>query len=321
MIGTSIQDAVEVLKGGGLVAIPTETVYGLAACIANDEAVLSIFKAKNRPGFDPLIVHVSSLNDLKPLVKTIPEQALKLAEAFWPGPLTLLFEKSDKVSDIVSSGLPTVAIRMPQHNITLEMLRALGEPVAAPSANPFGYVSPTTAEHVERQLGDKVGYILDGGQASIGLESTIVSVLDNEVRVLRLGGLSIERLTEVLGFEPKLTISKHSNPEAPGQLDKHYATKTPLYLSNDLEADLRERISEGEKWGIIALKKGKQFPENCEVFYLSENGDLDEAARNLFSVMRKLDEFQLSGILAERLPDVGLGKAMNDRLNRAAYRN
>ncbi len=321
MIGTSVSEAASHLKAGKLVAIPTETVYGLAAVIRLDESVLQIFKAKNRPAFDPLIVHVPSLEAVKPLVKEIPPSAEKLAKAFWPGPLTLLFKKSELVSDLVSSGLPTVAVRVPQHDITLNLLRELGEPVAAPSANPFGYVSPTTAKHVEQQLGGALAYILDGGPAQVGLESTIVSCLDNEVKVLRLGGLSLEQLSAVLGFTPRLELSTHSNPQAPGQLDKHYATHTPLFLSENWTSDLLAKKKSGESWALITLGPEFNLPEGCTNYPLSLKGDIDEAASNLFALMRKLDELNFNGIVAQRLPDKGLGRAMNDRLQRAAHRN
>lgn len=321
MIGTSVSEAASHLKAGKLVAIPTETVYGLAAVIRLDESVLQIYKAKNRPAFDPLIVHVPSMEAVKPLVKSINAAAEKLAKAFWPGPLTLLFEKSDLVSDLVSSGLSTVAVRVPQHEITLNLLKELGEPVAAPSANPFGYVSPTTAEHVEQQLGSEVAYILNGGPAKVGLESTIVSCLGDEVKVLRLGGLSLEQLSAVLGYTPALELSTHSNPQAPGQLDKHYATHTPLYLSDDWKSDLESNMKSGESWALITLGPESNLPIGCTNYPLSLKGELDEAARNLFALMRKLDQLNLNGIVAERLPEKGLGRAVNDRLHRAAHRN
>ncbi|TNE78761.1 MAG: threonylcarbamoyl-AMP synthase [Bacteroidetes bacterium] len=320
MIGSSVSEAAANLKAGKLVAIPTETVYGLAALIRLDESVVQIFKAKNRPAFDPLIVHVPSLEAAKPYIREVNSEAKKLADAFWPGPLTLLFEKSDQVSDLVSSGLPTVAVRVPQHEITLRLLQALGEPVAAPSANPFGYVSPTTAAHVAQQLGKEVAYILDGGPAKVGLESTIVSCLNNEVKVLRLGGLSLEQLSEVLGYTPELQLSTHSNPQAPGQLDKHYATHTPLYLSDAGLEELKTRMKPGQKWALISLNPLADLPEGCTNYPLSQSGNLDEAASKLFALMRNLDELKLDGIVAERLPDKGLGRAINDRLHRAAYR-
>ncbi len=316
MIGQDINWAAEVLGQGGIVAIPTETVYGLAARISDDDAILKVFKAKERPSFDPLIVHVPKGADITEWVQHFPEQAQELAAAFWPGPLTLLLKKSDRVSDLITSGNDTVAIRVPQHPLTLAMLNELGEPVAAPSANPFGYVSPTSAQHVADQLGEKVDYILDGGPSDVGIESTIVSFVNDEPEVLRLGGLATERIEEVLGKPIQVNIATHSNPKAPGQLDKHYATRTPLQVVTDL-MEGAARFS-GQRVGILAFSK---MPDNLDVAekrILSDNQNLDEAARNLFSSMRDLDKFQLDVILAEALPDKGLGRAMNDRLNRAS---
>lgn len=319
MTGTDIYEAARLLAEGKLVAIPTETVYGLAACIDNDEAVVSIFTAKNRPAFDPLIVHIASIEWLPELVREIPEQAKLVMEKVWPGPLTLLFKKSDRVSDLVTSGNDTVAIRMPGHPLTLEMLQLLGKPVAAPSANPFGYVSPTEAAHVEKQLGDKVAYILDGGPAAVGLESTILSFVEEKPKVLRLGGMSLEALEKLLGEKPELSIATHSNPQAPGQLDKHYATGIPLILTDDVETAFRENA--GKKAALIALSNGYESLEWRSRDLLSISGNTEEAARMLFAVMRKLDESDAEIIIAERFPETGLGRAINDRLHRASHRN
>jgi len=316
MIGQDIQWAVEVLSQGGLVAIPTETVYGLAARISDDDAILKVFKAKDRPSFDPLIVHLPKQDDVSQYVIDFPAEAKKLAEAFWPGPLTLLLRKSDKVSDLITSGHDTVALRVPQHPLTLSLLNLLGEPVAAPSANPFGYVSPTSAQHVVDQLGERVDYILDGGPSQVGIESTIVSCIGQDPVVLRLGGLKLEDLEDVVGRPIELNVATHSNPKAPGQLDKHYATRTPLVLTDDIEAAFDQHIN--QRLGLLTFDTTYDALAFTQRKLLSKQSNLDEAAQNLFKFMRELDEMQLDVIIAETLPNKGLGRAMNDRLRRAA---
>ncbi|MCX2743612.1 L-threonylcarbamoyladenylate synthase [Mangrovivirga sp. M17] len=310
--GKDIQKAVNTLKKGGLVAIPTETVYGLAANAFDPEAVTGIFEAKQRPSFDPLIVHTDTLEKVKSFTTHIPEKARILAEKFWPGPLTLVLEKQNIIPDIVSSGLTTVGVRMPNHPLTRELLSLIDFPVAAPSANPFGYISPTTAEHVAAQLSDKVDYILDGGECKVGIESTIIGFENDEPVILRLGGLSIDEIENVVG---KVDVMPHSssNPKAPGMLKSHYAPKKKFYLGN-----INELLKEhpGKEVGVLTFK-----PMNTGhpyYFALSENGDMHEAAANLFSLMRKLDNSPIEAIIAERVPDTGLGKAINDRLSRAS---
>ena len=308
--------AADYLRQGKLVAMPTETVYGLAARAADSKAVTSVFAAKNRPSFDPLILHIGDLALLDEWVLHVPEKARRLLEKVWPGPLTLLLPKSEKVSDLITSGNPGVAIRMPAHELALQLLKELGEPVVAPSANPFGYVSPTTAEHVEQQLGNKVDYILDGGPTRIGLESTIVSFMSDTPEILRLGGLSVEDLTELMGEVPLLNIATHSNPQAPGQLDRHYATGTPLIQPQQILSKASEL--EGKRLALLSFQN--DYPEVAwaEKRVLSPSGDLNEAAAALFSAMRELDKGSIDFILAEYFPDQGLGRAINDRLKRAS---
>lgn len=318
MIGKDIHKAAELLKQGELVAIPTETVYGLAARISDDAAVLRIFEAKDRPAFDPLIVHIAEWSWLEELTPSLPEKALALAKKVWPGPLTLVVKRSARVSDLITSGQDTVAVRMPRNTLTLETLKRLGEPVAAPSANPFGYVSPTTAAHVEAQLGDKVAYILDGGPSEVGLESTIVSFLEDRPAVLRLGGMSLEELEKLIGEKPDLRIATHSNPEAPGQLDTHYATRIPLIHTRTIEAAMDEHS--GRKMGLLSFRSDYPGTNWVSREVLSNSGDLAEAARNLFAAMRRLDGSGADIILAEYFPDEGLGRAINDRLQRASHR-
>jgi len=317
MIGENIALAIDLLKKGEVVAIPTETVYGLAANALNETAVLNIFKIKNRPSFDPLIAHFSSFEKIKPFVKNIHPKAVTLAAEFMPGPLTMLLEKQDIVPDIVTSGSKKMAVRVPKHPMSLEVLAALNFPLAAPSANPFGFVSPTSAVHVEKQLGEKIPYILDGGECQIGLESTIIDCTEWPFKVLRLGGLSIEKIEACLGESLAQNLIQNSNPTAPGQLDKHYATHTPLYIIENLCA-----FKNTDKKNIAMLAFG-DFETNEDVFVLnlSKKGDIDEAAKNLFKNLRHLDEQNFDEIITSFLPFNGLGKAINDRLSRAAHKD
>ncbi len=308
-----ISKAVQLLLDGKVVAIPTETVYGLAANALNEDAVSSIFAIKKRPYFDPLIVHIGGENEVVKYASYYPELAQKLAKTFWPGPLTLILPKKEIIPDMVTSGLPFVGLRVPNHSLSLQLLKALPFPLAAPSANPFGYVSPTSAKHVADQLGDKIDYILDGGSCEVGIESTIVMFEKNNAPViLRLGGLSVEAIEECIG-KVSLNISSYSKPNSPGQLDKHYATRTPLKLVNELDLNTINRALTG---AIVFNKPIDNIPiENQRI--LSKNKSLAEASKNLFSAMRDLDACHLDLILTEMFPQEGLGLAINDRLRRA----
>lgn len=315
-IGKHIEIAAKTLENGGLVAIPTETVYGLAANALNEAAVLKIFEAKQRPFFDPLIIHVSGIEAVSRYAAFSHERLKKLAEAFWPGPLTLLLLKKSIVPDLVTSGLPQVAVRVPLHQLTLELLNKIDFPLAAPSANPFGYVSPTEPEHVNKQLGDKVDYILDGGKCEVGLESTIVGVEDGEICVYRLGGLAIEEIEKVVG-KVELRLNLSSDPKAPGQLKNHYAPRKPLFIGS-----LNELVQKNKAQKIAAIIFGKkELAQANYIFNLSERGDLKEAAVNLFAVLREIDETDADVIIVEPLPDEGLGRAINDRLKRAEFKS
>lgn len=315
MIGRDFLLAADFLRKGQCVGIPTETVYGLAANALNEEAVVSIFKIKNRPFFDPLIIHVKDLESARKYVKSFPEQAERLAKRFWPGPLTMLLPKRDLVPDLVTSGSELVAIRVPNHPLTLSLLNELDFPLAAPSANPFGYISPTQAKHVENQLGDKVSYILDGGSSEVGIESTIVNCSGDHVTVARLGGLSIDELEASLGYRPELNISINSNPLAPGQLDRHYAPNVQFELSEDMETSIL--MHRHEKMALLTFGDQK-FDESIYQLNLSKSENLEEAARNLFHYMRLLDAYTPEVIIAQKLPSYGLGLAINDRLVRAS---
>lgn len=314
--GQDIRLAANFLKNGKLVAIPTETVYGLAGNALNPEAVASIFETKNRPSFDPLIIHISGIGQAEKYTEDFPKPLQKLAEKFWPGPLTLLLPRKNIVPDLVTSGLDRVAVRVPDHELTLALLKSLEFPLAAPSANPFGYISPTTAEHVDAQLGEKIPYILDGGPCKVGLESTIVGMEGEEVIIYRLGGLEIAEIESIIG-EMKIKDHSSSNPQAPGLLESHYAPLKPFILGN-----LDELIPDFQKRNIdfAVLSFSRQIEEipAGRQFCLSGNSDLKEAAANLFAGMRQLDESGAEVILAELVPEDGLGKAINDRLKRAA---
>lgn len=318
IIGTDIHQAAELLRNGELVAIPTETVYGLAANALDPEAVLKIFQAKQRPAFDPLIVHVHNREQVLRIVSEQPPGAVQLMDAFWPGPLTLVLPKTDQVPDLVTSGLNTVGIRMPAHPMTLELLRELPFPLAAPSANPFGYVSPTTAQHVSDQLGVRVPYILDGGPCTVGVESTILGWeqsekgLEGQWVLYRPGGIPVEDLEAVIGSIS--TAKKTVIPAAPGMLESHYAPRKPVYVG-----DVHELLVAHQAQRVAVISLSAEYPAwRCE--RLSHNGDLHEAARNLFGVLRDLDRSQAEVILAEVFPEHGLGRAINDRLRRASVK-
>lgn len=318
-IGKDIFKAQTILEHGGLVGIPTETVYGLAGNALDPDAVAKIFEVKNRPNFDPLIIHTSSMERVLEFTTQIPEILLPLGEKFWPGPLTMLLPKKSKVPDLVTSGLENVAVRVPSHPLTRELLSILEFPLAAPSANPFGYISPTQASHVNDQLGEKITYILDGGLCEVGLESTIVGVENGEVIVYRLGGLDVKDIASTVG-KVKIMTHSSSNPKSPGMLKSHYAPKKPFILG-DLEVLVRENMSKGISFGVLSFSKEfKNVPQGLQI-QLSQNGDIKEAAKNLFASMRALDNMDVSVILSEFLPEHGLGRAINDRLKRAAVLN
>lgn len=314
--GQDMTKAAAVLSAGGLVAIPTETVYGLAANGLDEAAVLRIFTAKQRPHFDPLILHIADIAQAQTLCTVMPPAARLLAQRFWPGPLTLLLPKHAAVPDLVTSGLPRVALRVPDHQLAMALLQAVNFPLAAPSANPFGYVSPTRPEHVAAQLGSQVDYILDGGACRVGVESTIIGFESGQAVVHRLGGLSLELLESVAG-PLRLALNQNDNPAAPGMISNHYAPLKPLLLG-DLEALLAQHGN--ERSGIIAFRRAPSAAGQ-HVTVLSPGGDLEEAARQLFAALRHFDAHDVDRILVEPVPDEGLGRAINDRLLRASRRS
>ncbi len=308
----NIKVSAGIIKRGGLVAFPTETVYGLGADALNPIAAASIFEAKKRPFFDPLIVHIAELSDVERVAQNIPLKGLKLMERFWPGPLTIVLEKRDIVPDIVTSGFPTVALRMPVHPAAISLIKAAGTPIAAPSANRFGCLSPTTAEHVYNQLGESVDIILDGGPCAIGIESTIVKIMNNRIYMLRPGGTATEDI-EIFLEEALLTDHAQDKPEAPGQMPYHY--------SPDKQVILTDRITHiDERCGYLFFKTpGFTFPDNRSKI-LSTKGDLREAAANLFAHLHWLDTLDIDKIYAERVEGSGLGVAIMDRLKKASMK-
>ncbi|GIW95876.1 MAG: tRNA threonylcarbamoyladenosine biosynthesis protein [Pirellulaceae bacterium] len=313
---SEIRQAAAWLRSGRLVAFPTETVYGLGAEVWNERAVAQVFALKNRPRFDPLIVHIAAREQLQELVQAIPDEAQRLIDRFWPGPLTLVLPKSERVPDLVTAGLSTVAIRQPAHPVALRFLAEAGVPVAAPSANRFGGISPTTAEHVRGQFPSDQVLVLDGGPCPVGIESTVVACAGGVWQVLRHGGTPIEELQRVLGTVTE-AISVTDRPLAPGQLARHYAPATPLVV-------LAEGIPAGAESLRLGLLAMDGSAERLELFQhvelLSERRDLTEAASRLFAAMRRLDAAGLDLIVARPVPEQGLGRAIMDRLRRASSR-
>lgn len=314
---SATERAVELLEKGEPVALATETVYGLAADALNSIAVAKIFEAKERPHFDPLIVHLPGYDwlDRVAAVRDDERQLIEeLADRFWPGPLTIVLRKREIIPDIVTAGLDTVAVRISSHPVFEQIIGGFGRPVAAPSANRFGRVSPTTAQHVCDELDGRIPLIVDGGPTAHGIESTIVAVRDGKIHILRRGPVTTEQLSKFGKIEIAGEIGKLS---APGQLPTHYAPRTPLRLIEDAEAFSPE---ENQRVGLLAWTSVRSEEDFAIVRRLSERQDLRQAAANLFCYLRELDQSDLDFIVAERVPLRGLGAAIMDRLQRAAYR-
>jgi L-threonylcarbamoyladenylate synthase len=314
-ISTDRNAAVELLRQGDVVALPTETVYGLAADGLNPIAVAKIFEAKSRPRFDPLIFHLPNRDWLEK-VADLPAQdrqlILKLAEKFWPGPFTMVLPKRDVVPGIVTAGLETVAVRISAHPVFAEIVQAFGKPLAAPSANRFGRISPTTARHVMDELGGYVPLIIDAGAAAHGIESTIVAVHAGKIDILRRGPITSEELSQ---FGKVAVADSVTKIFAPGQLPLHYAPKTPLQMVDDLKS-----FESDQRCAVLAWNPVKKNDRFVAIRNLSERQDLREAAANLFRFLRELDQLDVDLIVAERVPSQGLGAAISDRLSRASYR-
>ncbi len=312
---SSIERAVKILRSGDVVVFPTETVYGLGADAFNPLAVAKIFEVKKRPHFDPLIVHIGEKDWIFRIAEHVPSSIAALIDRFWPGPLTVIVRKRSIVPDIVTAGLPTVGIRMPSHPVALSLIRTFGQPIAAPSANPFSYMSPTKAEHVARMFPEGLPLILDGGGAEFGIESTIVSVGNDALRVHRHGAVSTEEISRVSSAPLTAdSTDEKSSCEAPGELPYHYAPHKPLVLVHTQQEVLEARSS------FLAFRQPATRPLSRYVKVLSDRGDMREAAARFFSCLIELDREDVEVIYAERIPETGLGKAMMERLRKAAQK-
>ena len=320
-ITQDVSAAAELIRNGELVAFATETVYGLGANALDPNAVARIFEVKQRPHFDPLIVHVAEIDSLAEFTTDLSPQAQRLAERFWPGPLTLVLPKQSVIPDLVTSGLDSVAIRIPAHPVARELLNAAGLPIAAPSANKFGCLSPTQAQHVADQLGDEIPMILEGGPCQVGVESTVIQCIKDSIVLLRPGGISLEDIEACTGKVRLATIEDYAETKSqvsPGMLPRHYAPGTRLHLIDQLD-----QIPDVKTIGVLSLYPlsetilaGREFAAQ-EI--LSPTGDLKMAATNLFTALRNLDQSGVECIVALRLPERGLGRTINNRLERAAY--
>ncbi|HBH52224.1 MAG TPA: threonylcarbamoyl-AMP synthase [Planctomycetaceae bacterium] len=328
-----VAQAVSLLQQGGIGGIPTETVYGLAADAFQPRAVARVFEAKQRPAFDPLIVHLPDPAWLPRVAREVSSLARQLAGRFWPGPLTLVLPRQTTVPDLVTSGLDSVAVRIPAHPLARELIAQVGSPLAAPSANLFGRISPTTVQHVLDQLEDRIDFVLDGGPCRVGVESTVLQVEPEGLRLLRPGGTTVEEITavfpEVAWLDP-LASPGHNLPQvAPGLLTQHYAPRTPLELVDPANLGDRVRDWSGShphtqlgllRWQKTPATRDEPAGTNTYTEWLTTTGDWKGAAARLFACLRRLDESQSELILAERVPETGLGRAINDRLRRAAAR-
>jgi L-threonylcarbamoyladenylate synthase len=321
-----IAQAAALIRSGEVVAFPTETVYGLGADATNGDAVARVFAIKERPSFDPLIVHIAAEEMLARLVTTVPEPVAKLTHRFWPGPLTVVLPKSLVIPAIVTAGLPAVAVRMPDHPVALELIERAARPIAAPSANRFGHVSPTTAHHVLEQLGDRIPLVLDGGPCRVGIESTIVSFVDHEPLLLRPGGLTLEAIEAVIG--PVRPAATGEGPLAPGRAARHYAPRTPLtVIDSPAEVSPEHRTRAALLLVQPLPDEGAEHHNNpprrprtegfAHVELLAASGHLERAAAALFASMRQLDAGGFERIYAVAIPERDLGRAIMDRLRRA----
>jgi L-threonylcarbamoyladenylate synthase len=310
-IGTDISIAAALLKNDELVAVPTETVYGLAGNALSENAIAKIYAAKNRPQFNPLIMHLPSLESIL-LYAQVNEEILNVLKHFMPGPFTVLLPKKMNVPDLLTAGSNKVAVRIPAHELTQQLLAAVQFPLAAPSANSSGYISPVSAQHVYEGLNGKIAYILDGGECTVGIESTIAEIQNNEIIVHRLGGLSLEEIKTKSGLNVRIE-TQHDKPTTSGQLKSHYAPNTPLYVG-----DIEKRIAENKDKKIAVISFHTTYKgNNISNYILSEKKDFTEAASKLFKVLRETDNGEYDVILAEKFPEEHLGPAINDRLNRA----
>ncbi len=315
MITKDINRVIELLNDQNIVSIPTETVYGLAGNAFSDKAIERIFKLKNRPLFNPLIVHLKSIEQLSQVATDIPAKAMALAQQFWPGPLTLVLKKQSHISDLITAGKNTVAVRVPNHPLTLDLLNKLNFPLAAPSANPFGCISPTKAIHVFNYFENELDAILDGGDCISGIESTIIGFEEEKPILYRLGSISFEEIENTIG-EVYTNIANDKEIKSPGMLSSHYAPRTTTLLTDDIKKTAK--LHPDKKLGFLLFQKSLESTGDSEVEILSSSGDFREAARNLYSALHRLDNKSLDLIIAEKLPNQGLGRSINDRLIRAS---
>lgn len=313
-ISKDISKAAQLLNAEDVVAIPTETVYGLAGNIYSNQAINKIFSLKKRPLTNPLIVHIDTIDRLEEFTKDIPDKALQLAKAFWPGSLTLLLKKKSVVPDVITAGKPTVGVRIPDHPMTLELLSKLAFPLAAPSANPFTSISPTSPIHVKEYFGEELSMVLDGGECKNGIESTIVGFEGDTPVIYRLGSISIEEIENIVG-----TVSLKNNeekaPVAPGMMARHYAPKTKTFLVKDV-LEFTSKYP-NKKIAIITLDNSYSASNIIINKCLSQKGNLQEAASKLYATLHELDTMKIDMIVAQKFPNHGLGKSINDRLSRA----
>lgn len=315
IISKDIQKAISLLENEELVAIPTETVYGLAGNIFSEKAIQKIFKTKKRPFFNPLIVHIPSIENLKDIVVEVPEKAKILAEKFWPGSMTLVLKKNATIPDLITAGKDTVAVRIPNHPITLELLQQLKFPLAAPSANPFNNISPTKPEHVERYFKNDIQMVLDGGPCINGIESTIIGFENDEPIIYRLGALAVEEIEAIVG-KVEIKNKKEENPDAPGMLSKHYSPLTKTILTLNIVNEIKKHPN--KKIGVLAFNSTYKNNLITSEIILSKTSNLKEAASKLYNALHELDQQNLDIIIVEKMSDFGLGKSMNDRLERAS---
>lgn len=308
---SELEKAAEIIRGGGVVAFPTETVYGLGADVRNPMAVARIFELKERPHFDPLIVHIADMDQLKELTSLRDPRIYELAHAFWPGPLTMVLPKSDLVPDIVTSGLPTVGVRMPDHPMAQELIRKAGCPLAAPSANKFGKISPTEPWHVRKHLPD-VDMILEGGKTRVGIESTVIALRPDGFQLLRPGAVTRDDLDKIL--PESFDIPMMADPEAPGMLASHYSPSKPFFI---FSPEMLSGVDPSES-GFIGFQ-GEVPASFKEVLILSPGGDLKEYATRIFGAMHQMEASDINTIVVEPVPEKGIGVAIMDRLRKAAH--
>lgn len=317
IIGSDLNICKKILENDGVVAIPTETVYGLAGNALCLKAIDTIFEVKNRPKINPLIIHISNISELEKYARDIPVVAQKLINTFWPGPLTFLLRKNDIIPNVATANSKYGAFRVPNHPLTLELLQSIDFPLVAPSANPFGYISPTTTTHVFEQLGGKIPYILDGGNCDKGIESTIIGFDNEDVIIYRSGSIDAESISFIIEKPVKYYSIKEAKPIASGMMAYHYAPLTPMVLVDNLDEFVLQDVV---NIGVIRFRnKLESIPTDYQ-YILSETGNLAEAAKNLYSALHFMDKKNVELIIAEKVPHIGIGVAINDRLIKASNR-